>query len=659
MLQYHPAKQRIAVILLMLIFGGITGHSQKVKRPQPTWWFGASGAANFNFYRGTTQMLNKNLTVPAAFHKGQGVRPYASLLTEYRPNKFWGGMLNVAYDNRGSKFGSVIAPCDCPATLSTDLSYVTIEPSLRLAPFGSSFYIFAGPTLGFNVSKSFLYKQEKQTDKRGDWSDIRQSVLSGQAGAGIDIPLSAKTSARQMTLSPFISFQTDFGHEPRSVESWSYYTWRSGLALKFGKAKKAAAAKKTSEPESAVVKADVEKEVDFSVRAPKMVPSSRNVKETFPLRNSVFFDKGSNEIPNRYVRLSKTQAGSFSEEKLQQGQPDNLNYGRSSRQLAVYYQILNIIGDRMRLNPQSSIALVGSSDNNPAEGKSLAENIRQYLISTFNISPSKIRVEGRDKPLVPSEQPGATKELALLREGDRRVDIISTSPELLMQVGGSAGGFLKPVQITAVQEDPLDSHVIFNAAGAGDLLASWSVEVTDEQNKVSYYGPYTTDQASVSGKTILGSNTEGNYKISLIGETKSGHSVKKESFVSLMKMEDPKQEGLRYSILFDFDKSKTMDNYESFLADNVTPLIQENSTVIIHGHTDVIGDEKYNHSLSRERAAGAQKILEKSLAKAGTKGVKFETYGFGEDDGMAPFENDLPEKRFYNRTVIVDIIPAK
>ncbi len=33
--------------------------------------------------------------------------------------------------------------------------------------------------------------------------------------------------------------------------------------------------------------------------------------------------------------------------------------------------------------------------------------------------------------------------------------------------------------------------------------------------------------------------------------------------------------------------------------------------------------------------------------------------GYGEDIANAPFENNLPEERFYNRTVIIDIIPAK
>jgi outer membrane protein OmpA-like peptidoglycan-associated protein len=373
----------------------------------------------------------------------------------------------------------------------------------------------------------------------------------------------------------------------------------------------------------------------------------------------VFFDPGTTDIPNRYTQLNSSQAASFKEEQLQQDQPANLNNGRSSRQLAVYHNILNIMGDRLRANPQSSITLTGASDKDPAQGKILAENIKSYLVTIFGIEAARIITEGRDKPLIPSEQPGATKDLALLREGDRRVDITSTSPELLMQVGGNAQAFLRPVQISAVQEDPLDSHVIFNADRANELLKFWSVDVTDEQGNVQHYGPYTDDQASVSGKTILGNNTQGNYTIVMTGQTKSGSVIKKESSVSLMKMNDPKQEGLRYSILFDFDKSKTIAAYKNFLTDIVTPLIPENGTVIIHGHTDIIGEEKYNLTLSKERAMDAQQIIEQALLSNSKKRVKFETYGFGKDLTMAPFENNLPEERFYNRTVIIDIIPTR
>jgi hypothetical protein len=76
---------------------------------------------------------------------------------EYRPGSIWGGSLNIGYDGRGGKFNGVIAPCDCPATLKTNVSYLTIEPSLRLGSATSNLYFFAGPRVGINLKKDFAY----------------------------------------------------------------------------------------------------------------------------------------------------------------------------------------------------------------------------------------------------------------------------------------------------------------------------------------------------------------------------------------------------------------------------------------------------------------------------------------------------------------------
>ncbi len=656
MLSNMILKQKASLVLSALLLLGTTGQSQKDQRPQPTWLFGGSAAANFNYFRGTTQTLNDRVSVPTAFHKGSGVKPYLSLLTEYRPNKRWGGMLNVAFDNRGGKFNGVMAPCDCPANLNTNISYLTIEPAVRLAPFSSAFYLFAGPTLNFNIRNSFTYTQDKQPDRTDEWSNIRNTSLSAQAGAGYEFSLSPATSSKQLTLAPFVSFLTDIGHQPRSTESWSFYTIRTGVALKWGKVKAAPSKQAAAAPS---VPPSMQKELQFSVRAPIAVPASRKVNETFALRNSVFFDNGSANIPARYVVLNTRSAASFNEARLQDDQPKNLTTGRSARQLAVYHNILNILGDRMRTNPGSSIILTGAAAKNPAEGKQMAENIKQYLVTVFGVEANRIATAGRNKPSIPSEQPGATKELILLREGDRRVDIESSSPELLLQVGGTTTAFLKPVQITAVQEDPLDSHMIFTATGADDLLRSWSVNVTDAKGGRQTYGPFITEKASISGRTILGNNTQGNYKIELQGITKDGSSIRRETSVNLVAANEPKQEGLRYSILFDFDKASTVGAYDQFLTGIVTPLITNNSRLVIHGHTDIIGDEKHNHTLSHSRAVSAKEIIERAVLASGKTGVTFETFGFGENAAMAPFENNLPEERFYNRTVIIDIIPGK
>lgn len=656
MLQNRKSIQKIATVVTLILIS-IASYAQTPARVTPKWWIGLSGAANINYYRGTTQQLHENLTVPTAFHDGNSVRPYGSMLLEYRPNKVFGLMLNAAFDNRGGKFDNVMAPCDCPASLTTNLSYAAVEPSIRLAPFKSSFYVFAGPTLGFNINKSFKYTQDKQPDINADFNSIRKEVFGAQAGLGFDIPVSAKTSETQMTISPFASFQTDLLDAPRSVETWSIYTVRAGLAFKFGFLKRAIVPGKT---ELIMMQAaPLEKEIQFSVRAPKVAPLIRQIRETFPLRNAVFFDMGSTQISSRYIQLDGAEANLFTEAQLQQGQPSNLYVGRSARQLEVYHNILNIIGDRMRKNTEATITLVGSSDKNPKEGSVMASKIKDYLVANYKIEENRIAIQGRDKPVIPSEQPGAVNELGLLHEGDRRVDIESNSPALLMQVGGANSVYLKPVQIISTQQDPLDSHVIFTNQGASDLLVSWNVFLTNESGNIQQFGPYTQDQASVSGKRILGNDAQGNYDIVMTGVTKSGHVVRKTSTVSLTKLTQAKQEGLRYSILFDFDKSKSIAAYENFLTALVAPLISDNDLVIIHGHTDIIGEERYNHKLSHERADGVQEILKKALLASAKRGVKFEILGFGEDTNSAPFDNNTPEERFYNRTVIMDIIPFK
>jgi outer membrane protein OmpA-like peptidoglycan-associated protein len=636
----HKILKTTAILIFMMVVSFSNVKAQN-------WMFGVTGAGNLNYFTGTTQRLDQSYFVPTAFHKGTGIRPFGALLLEYNPGKIFGGMLNVGYDGRGTKFDDVIAPCNCPATLKTNLSYITVEPSLRINAGKSNFYFFVGPRIAFNLDKQYKYTQLKQDDRTGDFNAIDKSIFSGQGGLGYDYLISAPESKTAVMLSPFISYHPYFGQEPRTIESMSLSTVRAGISLKFGKAR---AAKILTN--DAIVP---DREVQFGVRAPKLISKDLNVSETLPLLNYVFFDKGVNTIPDRYIKLSKTDAANFKEEQLQTAQTTTSN-GRSSRQLNVYYNILNIIGDRMRSNPGSSIDLSGASSNGAEEGKLFAEEIKQYLVSMFDINGSRISTQGRVKPLIPSEQPGAKKELVLLQEGDRRVDITSSSPELALEVGG---GMMKPVNIQTKITDPLDSHLIFNVDGASDLLKSYTIDVTDSRGGMQHYGPYYSDKESVSGNTILGSNQEGDYTVTMNGTTKAGKSVKKEAKVHLIRQDNATQKGYRYSILFNFDKTETIASYEKFLTDVVSPLINDGSTVIIHGHTDIIGSDEYNHTLSHNRALEAQKILERALNNSGKKNVNFETYGFGEELDKAPFENTLPEERFYNRTVIIDISSSK
>ena len=640
-------KISIKILTCLFMLASVSVKAQNISS-SPTWWFGASAGGNLNYYSGTTQRLDNSYFVPTAFNNGTGVKPFGSILIEYNSGKLFGAMLNVAYDGKGAGFDDRIAPCNCPATLQSKLSYISLEPSLRLNAGSSNFYFFAGPRAAINLSKEYSYTQLKQEDRTGDFSAINKTILSGQIGAGYDYVISTPKSKTAVVLSPFISFHPYFGQDPRTIESLYITTVRSGLALKFGKG-------------SNVVFTDnnivnvPDREVLFSVRAPKVIPQNRQVSETLPLLNYVFFDEGSAKIPSRYILLNNSQASNFKEEQLQKEETENA-VGRSFRQLNVYHNILNIVGDRLRANPNSSITLSGASFNGPEEGKMFANEIKTYLVSNYGIEDSRISTVGRTKPVSPSEQPGGSKEIALLREGDRRVDITSSSTALMLEVGG---GMMKPIQIVANQTDPLDSYVLFNVNGAEEMLKTWSVTMTDDDGKVQSFGPYTKNQGSFSGKAILGNRTSGNYKVVMTGVNKKGEAVIKESKVNLVRQYDLIEKAYRFSILFDFDKTKTLAKYENFLKNSVAPLIEDGSTVVIHGHTDVIGSEDYNYTLSRERAIETQRLLNNALKSSGKNNVKFETRGFGEDLYSAPFDNNTPEERFYNRTVVIDIIPSK
>ena len=656
-----------SIIAGAFIITGIQATAQEpVQYTRPSWLFGVAGGANFNFYNGSTHQLDANFAPPATFHKGFGVGLFAAPVIEYhRPDSRLGFIFQAGYDNRSAKSEQVVTPCNCPADLETDLTYVTVEPSLRFAPFKSDFYLYAGPRFAYKLTESNTYKlginpaypaQEPTADVKGDFSDVNDMQISMQVGAGYDIQLSSQSHQTQWVLSPFVSFQPYFGQTPRSIETWNITTVRAGVALKLGRGREipAPAKAETIAPVQVAVTAP---EVMFTVNAPKNVPTELKVTEVLPVRNYVFFDKGSTKIPNRYILLNKSQVSDFREDQLKTNKPENME-GRSDRQMVVYYNILNILGDRMVKNPSTTVTLVGSSREGVKDGRDMAESIKEYLVNVFGISGSRITTKGQSRPDVPSEQPGGTLELTLLREGDRRVSIESTSPELLMEYQSGPDASLKPVVLKTSQVAPVESYVTFVSKGATVAYKTWRLEIKDEKGKVQHFGPYTVDSVSIPTRLILGTTPSGDYKVKMVADTKAGRIEEKESTAHMVLWTPPQtKEGMRYSILYDFNKTKANDMYEKYLTEIVTSKIPLNGTVIIQGHTDIIGGEENNKDLSVARANDVKSIIEKSLSKAGRSDVKFQVNGFGEDEKSAPFENKYPEERFYNRTVIIDIIP--
>ncbi|MGM0650831.1 MAG: hypothetical protein ACQES1_10045, partial [Bacteroidota bacterium] len=329
--------------------------------------------------------------------------------------------------------------------------------------------------------------------------------------------------------------------------------------------------------------------VIFTVNAPENIPVQRRVRETFPIHNYVFFDLMATEIPDRYVLLTKNQVKEFKEDQLEVFLPKNLS-GRSSRQMTAYYNILNILGDRMAENPTAVVRLSGASLEGIDTGLAMAESVKKYLVDIFEIDAERINTEGRLKPRTPSDKYGSKYENSNKREGDNRVSIWSESPALMMEFQSGQNTPLKPVELSITQVAPPESYVTFNVDGGINPIETWSLEIIDENGTQQNFGPYTLNQAAIPGKAILGNNSDGTYKVKMISKMNDGLVVEKDTSLNMVLWTPSEnEEGMRFSIIYEFDNSEAINIYDTYLTDIVTPKIPTGSSVIISGYTDNTG----------------------------------------------------------------------
>lgn len=103
-------------------------------------------------------------------------------------------------------------------------------------------------------------------------------------------------------------------------------------------------------------------------------------------------------------------------------------------------------------------------------------------------------------------------------------------------------------------------------------------------------------------------------------------------------------------ILFNFDSSQLTQQAN----DNIKSLAEtlqkyKDTNIIIEGHTDSRGEEKYNQKLSEQRA----KSVADALSNLGVKNIRIKEIGYGENQPVA--DNSSDEGRQLNRRVEVAI----
>lgn len=368
-------------------------------------------------------------------------------------------------------------------------------------------------------------------------------------------------------------------------------------------------------------------------------------RDLYPLLNSVFFDEGSSVIPDRYIPLTSDYTSSFNDTTIAGGTLDK------------YYHVLNIYGFRLNKNPESKITLVGCNDNvtekekgNLELSKARAQAVYDYLKNVWGISEDRMKIEARNFPKIKSNPRDS-----LGHQENRRVEVICDDWTIMKPVFEvDPKTFPQPVTMEFITTNGI----------ADDIIASKRIEISRNNqawNSLSDLGvkenSFNYDWRNTSNKyPIVPDNAP--YVAQLIVTTKSGAECKSDpieipvyhattSDRKIVTGADSTQEN--YSlILFPFNSANAGPLNDKIMNDYVYGRVYPTSNIQVIGHTDIIGLYETNKRLSERRAGtvydGINRVSRRKYGNLDRSGV-------GEDNPL--YNNDLPEGRFYNRTVQV------
>ncbi|MBK7033190.1 MAG: OmpA family protein [Ignavibacteria bacterium] len=406
-------------------------------------------------------------------------------------------------------------------------------------------------------------------------------------------------------------------------------------------------------------------EMEFSRWAKKLnnsfkglVMEERATIQLYPMLPFVFFDLNSSAMPSRYKLITASQTNGFNDERLPGGTLDK------------YYHVLNIFGYRLRKYPNVNVELVGcvdetNEDKSSALPKERAKLVYDYLKNVWGIEEGRMKMSARGWPELRSN-PNDTFGIVENRRTELRFS------------GGSSDD-LWEVQRPILDNDPTVTPdpdqmnwTMKNGIDAG-IVASRRIEVfrnSQPWNVLKEIGTVdptkqwdwtNTDmeypqEKGPEGTAEINLNP---YKAVLVVTSKNGQECKSDTVTIPVKRISSKSIGVdkgaeftleKYNlILFKFDSPEAGELNERIMSTWVFPRVKKSSVISIDGHTDVVGLDTRNKKLSEDRARTAENFIKKRTSDF----KELTTRGTGEEEPL--YSNELPEGRFFNRTVQVKI----
>jgi outer membrane protein OmpA-like peptidoglycan-associated protein/opacity protein-like surface antigen len=649
---FRRYTQWLAVIAVALTAIGTAFGQQDVERHAP-WRFGLNLGLNYNmagvgYAKWDGERSPDGRFIPLVVNDGSGIGPYIGLNAEYVSRSWWGIGARLSYDSRN------LTAYDDQSFTKPDGSffkdefrfsnqYLALEPRLLIRPMADNgFHLSLGPSLHLAMNSTYDYTIEGGAVRTGvELPDAASLTTSFAFGFGWDFMLNDKKTAEWgYFVSPFL--ETTWLLAQRGVDysdlqgsfddALSTVTIRAGVSLKLGK----------MQPE---LTDNNQSTTFFTITPPEDGISDKVVVDEFyPLIPYVFFDRNNQDIPGRYVKLSPGQGAEFLDRF-----PDLIDVKsekpREYRQGEVYYNIMNLFGNRLKQSPTETVTLIGS-DPVEKDGDILSDRVKQYLVDVWGIDPARISTKGQVNPRVVSgtaRTPTEDKPFAEIE--NRRVEFDFKNKQLMREV-----------HLVALRDATIENDIRIEL-NTNEQIESWTVRIQGNGVNRSF-GPFFGMEELISATGFLSNAPSGRFFAEVTARTADGRTLNDTKSFELRRAAEERKSA-RFSIVFDYAEDDPIKRYDQFLQNEAAERIPDGAVVVVHGHTDNIGREESNKRLSLERAKAARESLMKGLRAKGKRNVKVYAIGRGEDTTYAPFDNSTPEGRQYNRTVIIDIVPRR
>jgi outer membrane protein OmpA-like peptidoglycan-associated protein len=378
-----------------------------------------------------------------------------------------------------------------------------------------------------------------------------------------------------------------------------------------------------------------------------LIVKEKKTIDLFAQLPMIFFDQGVSSFAPRYVLFSSpAQTQGFSEDTV-------------TATLNGYYNYLNILGLRMRNHPETKITVVGclsqetgiERENSIEVSRERAENVKKYLVSIWGIDPARIGIEARKLP--------ENSTLSTTPEGiqeNRRVEIHADDWELI-----------KPIKREQIIKEPDWRTAMFSMKNGlkNDQIQSRKLVISHKDEvwaTLTELGDLTATQSPEwnwrSDATRKLPDDESDLTVQMFVTDKNGRVVKSKTDATGVRQFTQKEVTAEHLadktretynlILFKYNSSDMGKWNHKILEDYVFERIKPGSDVQVNGYTDILGTPDYNLKLSENRANATKKDID---ARIKGKDKSMVAKGYGKTQPLFP--NELPEGRYYNRTVQV------